>query len=76
MLPKLNENEETFLALMDHGTKMFMNITEVYQTVHMKELTDFPKNDQEDPTEVFTDIHFGGRSVAHEAYHLSHGSYQ
>ena len=41
----------------------------------MKELTDFPKNDQEDPTEVFTDIHFGGRSVAHEAYHLSHGSY-
>ena len=36
------------------------------------------ENDQEDPTEpeVFTDFHFWGRSVAHEAYHLSHGSYQ
>ena len=50
--------------------------TEVYQTVHMRELTDFPENDQDDPTEVFTDIHFWGRSVAHEAYHLSHGFYQ
>ena len=51
-------------------------LTEECQTVHMKELTDLPKNDQEDPTEVFTDIHFWGRSAAHEAYHLSHGSYQ
>ena len=49
--------------------------TEVYQTVHMRELTDVPENDQDDPTvtEVFADIHFWGRSVAHEAYHLSHG---
>ena len=35
-------------------------LTEVYQTVpsHMRELTDVPENDQEDPTEVFTDFHF------------------
>ena len=26
----------------------------------MRELTDFPENDQDDPTEVFTDIHFWG----------------
>jgi len=26
----------------------------------MKELTDFPENDQEDPTEVFTDFISGG----------------
>ena len=51
-------------------------LTEVYQTVHMRELTDFPENDQEDPTEVLADFHFWGRSVAHEAYHLSHGSCQ
>ena len=50
-------------------------LTEECQTVHMKELTDLPKNDQEDPTEVFTDIHFEKKSVAHEAYHLSHGFY-
>ena len=43
-------------------------LTEVYhsgwhwqtQAVHMKELTDFPENDQEDPTEVFTDFISGG----------------
>ena len=45
-------------------------LTEVYlsgsgwhwqlETVHMKELTDFPGNDQEDPTEVFTDFISGG----------------
>ena len=46
-----------------------------YQTVHLKELTDFPKKDEKDPTEVFTDIHFEKKSVAHEAYHLSHGFY-
>ena len=61
---------------MNFAEPIVGKLTEVYQTVHMKELTDFPKNDQEDPTEVFTDIHFRGRSVAHEAYHLSHGSYQ
>ena len=44
--------------------KLNFALTEVYQTVHMKELTDFPENDQEDPTEVFTDFHFWGRSVA------------
>ena len=52
-------------------------LTEVYQTVHLKEFTDFPKKDEKDPTKVFTDIHFETRkkleSVAHEAYHLSHG---
>ena len=42
-------------------------LTEVYQTVHLK--------DEKDPTEVFTDIHFEKKSVAHEAYHLSHGFY-
>ena len=35
-------------------------LTEVYQTVHLKEFTDFPKKDEKDPTEVFTDIHFWG----------------
>ena len=52
-------------------------LTEVYQTVHLKEFTDFPKKDEkpEDPTKVFTDIHFKKKSAAHEAsgYHLSHG---
>ena len=33
-------------------------LTEVYQTVHLKEFTDFPKKDEKDPTKVFTDIHF------------------
>ena len=51
------------------------DITEAYQTVHLKEFTDFPKKDEKDPTEVFTDIHFEKKSVAHEAYHLSHGFY-
>ena len=52
-------------------------LTEVYQTVHLKEFTDFPKKDEKDPTKVFTDIHFKKKSVvAHEAYHLSHGFYQ
>ena len=47
-------------------------LTEVYQTVHLKEFTDFPKKDEKDPTTVtvFTDIHFKKKSVAHEAYHL------
>ena len=39
---------------------------------HLKEFTDFPKKDEKDPTKVFTDIHFKKKSVAHEAYHLSH----
>ena len=47
-------------------------VTEAYQTVHLKEFTDFPKEDEKDPTEVFTDIHFEKKSVAHEAYHSSH----
>ena len=46
-------------------------LTEVYQTVHLKEFTDFPKKDEKDPTEVFTDIHFENRDLkksgAHEA---------
>ena len=48
-------------------------LAEVYQTVHLKEFTDFPKKDEKDPTTVFTDIHFEKKSVAYEAYHLSHG---
>ena len=48
-------------------------LTEVHQTVHLKEFTDFPKKDEKDPTAVFTDIHFEKKSVAYEAYHLSHG---
>ena len=32
-------------------------LTEAYQTVHLKEFTDFPKKDEKDPTEVFTDRH-------------------
>ena len=70
--------EETIVTV---GT-VTSKLTEAYQTVHLKELTDFPKKDQEDPTEVFTDFHFWGRSVAYElearAYHMSHGlgSYQ
>ena len=50
-------------------------LTEVYQTVHLKEFTDFPKRDEKDPTKVFADIHLKKKSVAHdsEAYHLSHG---
>ena len=35
----------------------------------------YPKKDEKDPTEVFTDIHFEKKSVAHEAYHVSHGFY-
>ena len=48
-------------------------LTELYQTVHLKEFTDFPKKDEKDPTTVFADIHFEKKSIAHEAYHLSHG---
>ena len=50
-------------------------LAEVYQTVHLKEFTDFPKKDEKDPTMVFTDIpsHFKKKSAAYEAYHLSHG---
>ena len=29
--------------------------------------------DEKDPTTVITDIHFEKKSVAYEAYHLSHG---
>ena len=48
---------------MNFAEPIVGKLTEVYQTVHMKELTDLPKNDQEDPTEVFTDFkfHFWGR---------------
>ena len=28
-------------------------LAEVYQTVHLKEFTDFPKKDEKDPTKVF-----------------------
>ena len=58
---------------MNFAEPIVGKMTEVYQTVHMRELTDVPRDDQDDPTEVFTDIHFWGRSAAHEAYHLSYG---
>ena len=38
-------------------------LAEVYQTVHLKEFTDFPKKDEKDPTTVFTDIHFEKKST-------------
>ena len=57
----------------EEGLKAAWKIAEVYQTVHLKEFTDFPKKDEKDPTTVFTDIHFEKKSVAYEAYHLSHG---
>ena len=63
------------LRLMNFEETIVGKLTEVYQTVHLKEFTDFPKKDEKDPTEVFTDIHFEKKSVAHEAYHLSHGFY-
>ena len=56
-------------------TRFQFKLTEAYQTVHLKEFTDFPKKDEKDPSEVFTDIHFEKKSIAHEAYHLSHGFY-
>ena len=55
-----------------NGLKVFLSLR-THQTVHLKESTDFPKKDEKDPTKVFTDIHFKKKSVAHEAYHLSHG---
>ena len=60
---------------MNFEETIVCKLTEVYQTVHLKECTDFPKKDEKGPTEVFTDIHFEKKSVAHEAYHLSHGFY-
>ena len=39
-------------------------LAELYQTVHLKEFTDFPKKDEKDPTTVFTDIHFEKKSIA------------
>ena len=63
------------MPVMNFEETIVGKLTEVYQTVHLKEFTDFPKKDEKDPTEVFTDIHFEKKSVAHEAYHLSHGFY-
>ena len=34
--------------------------------------SEYPE-DEKDPTTVITDIHFEKKSVAYEAYHLSHG---
>ncbi len=60
-------------GIMNFEETIVGKLTEVYQTVHLKEFTDFPKKDEKDPTKVFTDIHFKKKSAAHEAYHLSHG---
>ena len=60
-------------GIMNFEETIVGKLTEVYQTVHLKEFTDFPKKDEKDPTKVFTDIHFKKKSVAYEAYHLSHG---
>ena len=68
-----------YKSLLGPGLETIVTVgklTEIYRTVHLKEFTDFPKKDEKDPTEVFTDIiHFEKKSVAHEAYHLSHGFY-
>ena len=58
-------------GIMNFEETIVGKLTEVYQTVHLKEFTDFPKKDEKDPTTVFTDIHFEKKSIAHEAYHLS-----
>ena len=65
-------HEEQLKAVEDRLTRLG-KFDELYQTVHLKEFTDFPKKDEKDPTTVFTDIHFEKKSIAHEAYHLSHG---
>ena len=60
-------------GIMNFEETIVGKLTEVYQTVHLKEFTDFPKKDEKDPTKVFADIHFKKKleSVAHEAraYH-------
>ena len=58
-------------GIMNFEETIVGKLTEVYQTVHLKEFTDFPKKDEKDPTKVFADIHFKKKSAAHEAYHLS-----
>ena len=73
--PKQLELLTDFTTVTKKEETIVGKLTEVYQTVHLKEFTDFPKKDEKDPTEVFTDIHFEKKSVAHEAYHLSHGFY-
>ena len=35
---------------MNFAEPIVGKLTEVYQTVHMRELTDVPENDQDDPT--------------------------
>ena len=40
------------------GTSSKPELTEVYQTVHLKEFTDFPKKDEKDPTKVFDGYSF------------------
>ena len=59
-----------YKSLLGPGLETIVTVgklTEIYRTVHLKEFTDFPKKDEKDPTEVFTDIHFEKKSVAHEA---------
>ena len=76
-MPEMHASESGYRFGMNFEETIVGKLTEVYQTVHLKEFTDFPKKDEKDPTEVFTDIHFEKKSVAHEAYdHLSsHGFY-
>ena len=79
--PTYRKTLHTKKVLTMHAHRFGMNfeetivgkLTEVYQTVHLKEFTDFLKKDEKDPTTVITDIHFEKKSVAYEAYHLSHG---
>ena len=77
-MPEMHASESGYRFGMNFEETIVGKLTEVYQTVHLKEFTDFPKKDEKDPTEVFTDIHFDKKSVAHdsesEAYHLSHAS--
>ena len=75
-MPEMHASESGYRFGMNFEETIVGKLTEVYQTVHLKEFTDFPKKDEKDPTEVFTDNHFEKKSVAHEAHHfkLSHAS--
>ena len=39
-------------GIMNFEETIVGKLTEVYQTVHLKEFTDFPKKDEKDPTKV------------------------
>ena len=45
-------------GIMNFEETIVGKLTEVYQTVHLKEFTDFPKKDEKDPTKVFDGYSF------------------